>query len=317
MLRWGTVIIVLMLAIILAGARIQNVTVRGNTRYTKEEVIHMLFGGRWGANSFYQFVLDKTKPHKTIPFIQRYDLQWDGPFNVEVIMYEKNIVGYVDYMSSHMYFDKDGIVVESTGTQLEGIPKIMGLSFGSIVLYKELPVRNDKVFNDILNLTGALSEHGIQCDEIEYDDLLNATLRIGKIAVTLGTNANMEMKISTLNDILPKIAGMEGVLDLSPYAENNDHESYIFKEKDIDQKDPVSVQDLADGIKAAAEENHSELPMVPEESGAGEAAAPSESTEGSANTQKEVTGSSGGTEENGNAAPGGENSGTVATSKEN
>lgn len=261
------VLIILLIAIILASARIQKVTVRGNTRYTQEEVIHMLFGGSWGSNSFYQFVINRVRPHKTIPFVQRYDLNWDGPFKVEVIMYEKNIVGYVDYMSSHMYFDKDGIVVESTGKTLEGIPRITGLNFGSIVLYKELPVRNTKVFNDILNLTGSLAEYKIQCDQIEYDDLLNATLRIGKIAVTLGSNVNMEMKISTLNDILPKLTGMAGVLDLSSYTENNDHESYIFKEKDIDQKDPVSVQDIANGVKAAVEESAGETLAQPETSG--------------------------------------------------
>jgi cell division septal protein FtsQ len=51
-LRWSMVLIILLIAIILASARIQKVTVRGNTRYTQEEVIHMLFGGSWGSNSF-------------------------------------------------------------------------------------------------------------------------------------------------------------------------------------------------------------------------------------------------------------------------
>lgn len=133
-------------------------------------------------------------------------------------------------MSSHMYFDKDGIVVESTGEQLSGIPKITGLSFGSIVLYQPLPVKNKAVFNDILNLTGALSSYQIQCDNIQYDDFLNATLRIGDLKVSLGQNENMEMKISTLNDILPKLAGRRGTLDLSTYTEHPDREEYIFRE---------------------------------------------------------------------------------------
>ena len=33
---------------------------------------------------------------------------------MEVIIYEKNMVGYVQYMSSNFYFDGDGVVVEST-----------------------------------------------------------------------------------------------------------------------------------------------------------------------------------------------------------
>ncbi len=231
MMLGGLALIVLLISIILASARIKSFKVIGNTRYTSEEMVQLIFSDAWDTNAFYCFIKDRTKSHKQIPFIQRYDIDFVGPMEVNITVYEKNIVGYVDYMSSHMYFDKDGIVVESTGDSLEGIPKISGLSFGSIVLYKELPVSNMKVFNDILNLTGALSENGIKCDEIVYDNLLNATLIIGDIDVYLGGTENMEMKIFTLKDILPKLDGLKGELNLSDYNDSSDHESYIFKAK--------------------------------------------------------------------------------------
>ncbi len=231
MLLGGIVVIILLIATILASARIKSIEIIGNTRYTNEEMVNLIFSETWDTNSFYCFIKDKTQEHKQIPFIQRYDIDWLGPMSVSVTVYEKNIVGYVDYMSSHMYFDKDGIVVESTSESLPGIPRISGLNFGSIVLYKELPVDNMKVFNDILNLTGALSESGIECDEILYDKLLNATVIIGDVEVYLGNTENMEMKVYTLKDILPKLEGLKGELDLSEYDEKNDHESYIFKGK--------------------------------------------------------------------------------------
>jgi cell division protein FtsQ len=232
MLLGGVVVIILLVAVILASVRIKSFKVIGNNRYTSEEMVSEIFSDRWDTNAFYCFWKDKTKPHKQIPFVQRYDINWEGPLSVSVTVYEKNIVGYVDYMSSHMYFDKDGIVVESTGDKLEGIPKITGLSFGSIILYKELPVRNMNVFNDILNLTGSLSDNEIKCDEIAYDELLNATLKMGDIQVYLGSNKDMEMKIYTLKDILPKLEGMKGTLNLSDYNESSDHESYIFRSSD-------------------------------------------------------------------------------------
>ncbi len=230
LLRMGILVIVLLVAVILASARFQRYKVIGNTHYTEDQVLQMVFSDAWDTNSFYQLVREHTKSHKTLPFVEKYELHWLSPLSIEVIVYEKNVVGYVDYMSSHMYFDKDGIVVESTGEQLSGIPKITGLSFGSIVLYQPLPVKNKAVFNDILNLTGALSGYQIQCDSIQYDDFLNATLRIGDLKVSLGQNENMEMKISTLNDILPKLAGRSGTLDLSTYTEHPDREEYIFRE---------------------------------------------------------------------------------------
>lgn len=231
LLRWGIVVVLLLIAIILASMRIQHFSVIGNTQYSTEEIVHMIFSDSWDTNSAYCFVKDKTKPHKELPFIQRYDIDFAGPFAVNITVYEKNVVGYVDYMSSHMYFDKDGIIVESTGDKLDGIPRITGLSFGSIVLYKALPVENKDVFNNILNLTGALRTYDIDCDVIQYDSLLNATLQIGEISVRLGSNKDMEMKISTLHDILPHLSGMKGELNLSDYSETSDHESYIFKEK--------------------------------------------------------------------------------------
>ncbi len=230
LLRMGILVMILLIAVILASARFQRYKVIGNTRYTEDQVLQMVFSDRWDTNSFYQFLRERTKSHKILPFIEKYELHWTAPLSIEVIVYEKNVVGYVDYMSSHMYFDKDGIVVESTGERLEGVPKITGLGFGSIVLYQPLPVKNKAVFNDILNLTGALSSYQIQCDSIQYDDFLNATLQIGELKVSLGQNDNMEMKISTLNDILPKLAGWKGTLDLSTYTEHSDREEYIFRE---------------------------------------------------------------------------------------
>ncbi len=230
LLRMGILVMILLIAVILASARFQRYKVIGNTRYTEDQVLQMVFSDRWDTNSFYQFLRERTKSHKILPFIEKYELHWTAPLSIEVIVYEKNVVGYVDYMSSHMYFDKDGIVVESTGERLEGVPKITGLGFGSIVLYQPLPVKNKAVFNDILNLTGALSSYQIQCDSIQYDDFLNATLQIGELKVSLGQNDNMEMKISTLNDILPKLAGWKGTLDLSTYTEHPDREEYIFRE---------------------------------------------------------------------------------------
>ena len=62
-----------------------------------------------------------------------------------------------------MYFDRDGIIVESSGEKLEGVPWITGLDFGQIVLYKPLPVEDPDVFQEILNLTQQLSLYGDSC----------------------------------------------------------------------------------------------------------------------------------------------------------
>lgn len=230
-LKWSILAVLLLAAVVTASVHVRSFEVTGNTRYTDEELLQMIYPERWDTNSLYGLIKDRFIPHPQLPFVERYDIMWKSPVSVEIVVYEKNIVGYVDYMSSHMYFDKDGIIVESTGTLLEGVPHVTGLDFGSIVLYQPLPVSDSRVFGNILNLTGALSSYGIACDEISYDKLLNATLTLGGIEVYLGSSQDMEMKISTLNDMLPQLEGLEGELDLSVYSENATEEAYIFKKK--------------------------------------------------------------------------------------
>ena len=147
------VTIILLAAILLLSVHIQNITVTGSKRYNASQMEEFLFSGRWGKNSAYAYFTDRFRPHRQIPFVEDYKVVFHGPFNVEIIIYEKSIVGYVSYMSSYMYFDKDGIVVESSSSQLDGVPWVTGLDFGQIVLHRALPVDDKEIFEEILNLS--------------------------------------------------------------------------------------------------------------------------------------------------------------------
>ena len=228
------------LAAILLGAtlfltvRIQTITVTGSGRYTAADVEGILFSGRWGKNSAAAYLNYRLKPRRQIPFVEDYRIIFHSPLNVEVIIYEKSIVGYVSYMSSYMYFDRDGIIVESSGDKLPGVPWITGLDFGQIVLYKPLPVEDPDVFQEILNLTQQLSLYEIPVDRIQYDSEGQATLYIRSMEVTLGDNRDIDGKISTLNDILtdqPQLMDQEGILMLENYTESNSHAGITFKRK--------------------------------------------------------------------------------------
>ncbi len=179
------VTIILLAAILLLSVHIQNITVTGSKRYNASQMEEFLFSGRWGKNSAYAYFTDRFRPHRQIPFVEDYKVVFHGPFNVEIIIYEKRIVGYVSYMSSYMYFDKDGIVVESSSSQLDGVPWVTGLDFGQIVLHRALPVDDKEIFEEILNLTQQLSSYKIAVDRIQYDAHGQATLFIGQMEVTL------------------------------------------------------------------------------------------------------------------------------------
>lgn len=217
--------------------KIEDVTVTGNEWYTAEETEEKIFDeGRFSRNTVYQFVRQLEGKKTSIPFVEDYRIVFNSPESVEVIIYEKSIVGYVKYMGSYMYFDKDGIVVDSSSEPLEGIPEITGLKFGSIILYRKLPVEDPKIFEDILNLTQILQTYGIKCDRIDYSGLREATLYIGDIKVVLGSDSDLNGKIAELSDMLPQIKqkiaeeGIKGgTLYLDTYDENSNNEMYSFK----------------------------------------------------------------------------------------
>lgn len=229
----GTVVI-LLAAILFLSVRIQTITVTGSIHYTPEQIEEYLFSGRLGRNSAFAYIQARFQPHVQIPFVQDYKIVFHGPFEAEVILYEKSIVGYVSYMSSYMYFDKDGIIVESSGNKLEGVPWITGMDFGQVVLYKPLPVEDQGVFEEILNLTQQLSVYEIPVDRIEYGAHGQASLFIGEMEVSLGDNTDIDGKISTLNDILeaqPQLTGISGVLELEKYSEADSRAGITFRRK--------------------------------------------------------------------------------------
>lgn len=223
--------VLLLAAILLLAVRITNIEVSGNRQYTKEQIIDLIFDGRWSRNSAYCYYESRFREHKSIPFIEEYRIEFKSPTHVEVVVFEKSVVGYVSYMSSYMYFDKDGIIVESSGEQLPGVPWITGLEFGHIVLHQPLPVGDQDIFEDILNLAQVLSVNGVQVDKINYNSFGEAQLFIGDVTVELGSDENLNGKITELKDILPHLDGLSGTLYLDTYDESNSSPTYRFVKK--------------------------------------------------------------------------------------
>lgn len=176
----------LFLVVLLLSVKITDITVTGNKKYDSDQIVEMLFPDSLSKNSGICYLKDRFEPHKKIPFVEDYKIIFRSMSQIEIIVYEKSMVGCVSYMSSYMYFDKDGIIVESASEKLPGIPEITGLKFGHIVLYEKLPIESAQIFSDILNLTQVLSIYQIESDQIRFSTNGSTTLHIGDIDVVLG-----------------------------------------------------------------------------------------------------------------------------------
>ncbi len=206
------------------GFKVVQINYSGNKHYTEEEMNEYIFGTSNPNALIYYLFADKKK---TIPFIQKYDIDINWPDKIDVIVYEKPIVGYISYMGCNMYFDKDGIVVESSSKTYSGVPEIAGLSFQSIVLDSKLDVGNDEVFARILEITQAFDKYDFDVKKVYFDSSYNITLYIGDVKVVLGSSEQSMDKLYTLKQMYDKLTGLKGTLYMDNYDGNSS--SIIFK----------------------------------------------------------------------------------------
>ena len=162
-----------------------------------------------------------------IPFIQEYRLDWKSPSQVEIVVYEKSILAAVNYMNLYMYFDKDGMVLESSAEKIDKIPIVEGLELSSIVLYNKLPVKDEYVFSRLVSLAQSLSNYNIFAERILLYSQNQVNLYIGDIEVHFGVLNDIEEKTADLNNIFPEISGQKGILYMDNYGENK---SYTFEQ---------------------------------------------------------------------------------------
>lgn len=208
------------LAFLLLHYRVTNVEVIGNNHYSEQEIKDMVLKGNALDNSLLLSVKYRNKSIRDIPFIESMDVEVIGADSIRIMVYEKSLAGCVTYLGKYMYFDREGIVVESAQEVTDGVPEITGLQFGYVQLYERLPVEDESIFKEILNLTQLLDKYEISADKIYFDPDMKVTLYFGDARVRLGSGSRIDEKIMQLSVMVPAIEGKSGVLDMTDFSEN-------------------------------------------------------------------------------------------------
>lgn len=164
---------------------------------------------------------------KTIPFIQKYDVEIQWPKKMYITVYEKPVIGYIRYMGCNMFFDKDGIVVESSTESYDKVPEIIGLKFNSIVLGSKLDVGDDDIFRQILDLTQSFDKYDLDVSKVYFDSSDNLILYIEEVKVYLGNSDDYTDKLFELKQMETKFSGLKGTLYMQDYTK--DSNAIIFK----------------------------------------------------------------------------------------
>ena len=303
-------VIALLICLLLIGAaaslRIKTVTVEGCTHYTAEQFERLLFPTPLDRNPLLFLFRENTGESMTLPFVDRYSVEMEGLTVVHIIVYEKQIVGYVEHQGRCIYFDRDGCAVESSSEETEHVPRVLGLSGGRIVMNEKLPVENESVFQVVLSVSQFLQSRSILWEEeeqplVELIDTIHVdkygyvTCILGDLQVYLGNSRNMEEKLLTMSDVLPHLEGLRGTVYLDNYNEAESSPSYVFRERqwkvivtpqeaaaEAWETDPVPVTaaPVTEAVEAVPEESVVEVIPGSAAEGAGQEPAASQAVDG-------------------------------------
>lgn len=199
--------------------RLKQVLVEGSTQYTEEEMKQFIVTNKSDQITFMLYLRQKMSAHETIPFIEKYTVSMEDNHTIKIQVYEKMVVGCVELMGSYMYFDKDGIVVESSKERMAQVPLITGLKFDKIVLNEQLEIQKSSLFEMMLNLTKVIQKFELDVDRVFINSSFEVTLYCGENEFLLGKRDYYDLQISAIPGILKAASETKLSYDMRYYEE--------------------------------------------------------------------------------------------------
>lgn len=231
---------------------VKNVKVEGNVLYDEQLIKETVLNDKYSWNSLYVLVKYTFTDTKEVPFIDTMEVKLEDPQTLVVTVYEKGMMGClnIESIGQIAYFDKDGFVVETSNRVIEGVPSIIGITCDEVVLYEQLPIE-EEVLKDILTLTQALKREGLEPDSIHYNVENEPVLYYGEVAVLLGSMEHLTQKVTRLNEILPNLTGMAGVLHMEDWSEESTNILFV---KTVEEEN-TETEDEKETVEEPAEES--------------------------------------------------------------
>ena len=211
-------VIAISLVIIYFGFHIKNVKVEGTEIYTEEEIVNSVFTRELSDNELVFMIYNKIFGINKLPFVEDIDVKFNNNNTVTLHVYDKTISGCIRYMGQYVYFDKDGIVLQSLSEHKNGVPIVTGIKFGDFTVGKAFDVDDDSLFEAIMNVSQLISHYNIDVSQIHVNKG-EITIYSGKVRVTLGKKKMYDDQMTALSSVLKTTSekDMEGSIDMVNY----------------------------------------------------------------------------------------------------
>ena len=209
---------------------ITKVEIEGNHLYDEIVIKDAVLNDEHSWNTLYVFLKYTFMDTEKIPFIDTMEITMKDVNTLQIKVYEKGLLGYlyIPTINQNAYFDKDGIVTETSERLIPNVPLIEGFACTEVVLHKKLPIENTYL-RQLLTLTQGLKRKELQPDSIVYGVEHEPVLKYENVSVYLGSLELLTQKIERLEQILPTLQGKSGILHLEKWSESTTNT--IFKIK--------------------------------------------------------------------------------------
>lgn len=227
--KWGIIGTLLLTAAVVFGLfRVKEISVSGNSTFTSTQIQQAILQDGLCQNTLYLIwkYNDKEKAENALPFLSSVEVKMVSPFKVQVHVYEKMAVGYVRTQGKYVYFDRTGLVIESSQKRHENVPEVTGLTVDKVTLYKALSASEPDKLDTVIRVADLLNQEGLVPDEIRYSTKEELILIFGKLNVLMGDESSLEDKISVLSSILPNVAEKSGNLNMESYSSQSQSVTY-------------------------------------------------------------------------------------------
>lgn len=204
---------------------IRRIEIKGNNTYTNAEILERMKEDGYVDNTLLMVIQNQMFGQTYLPFIEKVTMSYDDTHVLKIRVREKLRAGVFKYMNEYVYFNENGIAVESRNTLFDGVPVVTGVKFNEMsvdkkILENKVPVKK-QYFNTIVSITKKIAAYDIPVTEIHFEGEDDITLHSSKYRIYLGSSSYLDGKMSKISSILETISSSykKGTIDMHLYTD--------------------------------------------------------------------------------------------------
>lgn len=211
--------IVAVTVILAVGFYIQDVKVTGNEFYSSSEIRKEVLDDSFSVNSLYVYAKYRIGKGTVPQGIESVKISLISPWELCIDVKEKERIACIKSGAEYICIDQNGLVLQKEKSQIMDLPLLEGLELGKTTLYQVVEIKNENVFQKMIELCFELKKYQLESKKIQCKGE-RVYSYIGNICVSFGNDTSAE-KVAQIPGILEKLGDEKGILHLENYSDEH------------------------------------------------------------------------------------------------